>query len=260
MRLTLRYAFSTVVISVLLLSGCSNNDGTPVTVQKGIIDLPQSGQTPTSPINLASLGISGADGNACLNGSGAIVGCGVPWAYNGAGDQAEDLTPNQRFTEDTSGCADGDFVITDNLTGLIWLGDANDYNSGDAQSWNVAMNTDSSDTNPNLGGGTNQFSYCGHTDWRMPNRNELLSLVNWSKSSISVWLNDTQGFSNFAPDNYWSSSVYAPNTGLAWIIHMSFGRANADFKGTGAQVLPVRGPIGDQTLGYLNRAERDFEF
>ena len=220
MRLTLRYAFSTVVISVLLLSGCSNNDGTPVTVQKGIIDLPQTGQNKTSPISPAS---ANSDGN---------LQEGVAW-------------PSPRFIRDTSGCADGDFVIIDNLTGLIWLGDANDYNSGDAQSWNVAMNTDSSDTNPNLGGGTNQFSYCGHTDWRMPNRNELLSLVNWSKSSISVWLNDTQGFSNFAPDDYWSSSVYAPNTGLAWIIHMSFGRANADFKGSGAQVLPVRGPIGD---------------
>ena len=250
MRLTLRYAFSTVVISVLLLSGCSNNDGTPVTVQKGIIDLPQSGQTPTSPINLASLGISGADGNACLNGSGAIVGCGVPWAYNGA----EDLTPNQRFTEDTSGCADGDFVITDNLTGLVWLGDADDYNSGNTQSWNVAMNTDSSDTNPNLGGGTNQFSYCGHTDWRMPNVLELNSLVNLAcgngasgdcSLTPAAWLNDAQGFSNLPNGLYWSSSKYAPDTGLAWFVNMSDGVVSSFSQRSDFQVLPVRGPVDD---------------
>ena len=218
----------TAMCCIALLYSCTCLAAAPAQIA-------QTGQTKTSPINPAS---ANSDGN---------LQEGVAW-------------PSPRFIRDTWGCADGDFVIIDLLTGLIWLGDANDYNSGNTQSWNIALNTDSSDTNPNLGGGTNQFSYCGHTDWRMPNRNELLSLVNWSKSSISVWLNDTEGFSNLAPDNYWSSSVYAPNTGLAWIISMSFGRANADFKSNGAQVLPVRGPIGDQTLGYLNRAERDFEF
>ena len=194
----------------------------------------QTGQNKTSPISPAS---ANSDGN---------LQEGVAW-------------PSPRFIRDTSGCADGDFVIIDHLTGLVWLGDADDYNSGNTQSWNVAMNTDSSDTNPNLGGGTNQFSYCGHTDWRMPNVLELNSLVNLAcgngasgdcSLTPAAWLNDAQGFSNLPNGLYWSSSKYAPDTGLAWFVNMSDGVVSSFSHRSDFQVLPVRGPVDDQVIAH----------
>lgn len=105
--------------------------------------------------------------------------------------------PNPRFTDNRNG------VVKDNLTGLIWLKNANCL----ALSWADALEDISSLAN----------GQCGLTDgsragqWRLPNVKELESLVSIGQSNIAAWLNN-QGFSGVQSDHYWSSSTYASAT------------------------------------------------
>ncbi len=74
----------------------------------------------------------------------------------------------------------GDGTITDNLTGLIWLQDANCLG---AQTWADAL----SKANGLADG------QCGLTDgsragnWRLPNINELSSLTQYLRSGVHLW-------------------------------------------------------------------------
>ena len=107
----------------------------------------------------------------------------------------------------------GNSTIKDNRTGLIW------------QKCTMGQTT------PNCTGGFGYMTwlsaneYCKNLNlapprtWRLPNRNELQSLIDYSKSTIPTI--DTTFFPN-TQDKYWSSSTYANNTGLAWIVNFAF--------------------------------------
>ncbi|KJR43503.1 protein of unknown function DUF1566 [Candidatus Magnetoovum chiemensis] len=78
--------------------------------------------------------------------------------------------PEPRFTDNNDG------TVTDNLTGLMWLNDANCFGS---MIWQPALDTVSDfNSNPN---NYNCFGYNGsYSDWRLPNIKELRSLVDYS--------------------------------------------------------------------------------
>lgn len=78
--------------------------------------------------------------------------------------------PTPRFVDN------GDQTQTDKLTGLIWSKDAN---PGSTRSWQGAL-----DYIKEL----NSSNYLGYSDWRLPNRNELVSLVNSGQSDSVAWL------------------------------------------------------------------------
>ena len=87
--------------------------------------------------------------------------------------------PTPRFTDNTNG------TITDNLTGLIWLKNANCPNA--TRTWATAL-TDVASLNS---AGTMNSNACGdtsnagshQTDWRLPNIGELHSLVDFAFSN-----------------------------------------------------------------------------
>jgi len=99
-------------------------------------------------------------------------------------------------------------VVTDSKTGLQWQDDYSD-NGGDIKyaKW------------------TDAIAYCedltlgGHSDWRLPNKKELLSIVDYGKYNPSI---DTV-FTHTASNYYWSSTTRAYYTDLAWIVYFHFG-------------------------------------
>ena len=175
--------------------------GLPPIVYAGEINLPKTGQT------------------TCYNDVGAVIAC--PGTGQDGDTQAGIAWPSPRFTNH------GDGTVTDNLTGLMWM--ANGNYAGDRLEWKETLNElrwVNDGTYPNF----------GYNDWRLPNINELESLVNYGASDPAAWLN-TQGFFNAQAGNssYWSSTmdVQFPNS-LAWAIRFLDGRSESlPLSGTG---------------------------
>ena len=57
--------------------------------------------------------------------------------------------------------------------------------------------------------------------WRLPNRNELQSLVDYTKASCAKI--DTTAFPNTQSSGYWSSSTYASAASHAWYVYFDRG-------------------------------------
>jgi len=132
---------------------------------------------------------------------------GVPW-------------PSPRFTVGTDAEAD---CVTDNLTGLMWAKSPDSTK----RTWAAALTY------------ANDSNLCVHDDWRLPNRNELRSLVNYGESNSATWLGG-EGFSNVQADQYWSSTTYAPYSAWAWTIDMGDGSVGAPPKNGPHYVWSVR--------------------
>ena len=136
--------------------------------------------------------------------------------------QAGVAWPSPRFTNN------GDSTITDNLTGLMWTQDAN-LPAG-TKTWQEALN---------YVAGLNAGSYQGYTDWRLPNINELESLVNAEESNSATWLN-SQAFTNVQSIYYWSSTR---SNSAMWLVDMSVGNVSYPMTTVG-YVWPVRSGSG----------------
>jgi len=120
----------------------------------------------------------------------------------------------------------GDGTISDNKTGLMWLKDANNYNSGGKQTWEAALS------------GCESFSYAGYSDWRLPNRRELMSIVDYGEQSPAI---NTTYFLNTQSRHYWTSttgSVFYST--YAWYVYFLDGRVDGEGKSNDNYVRPVR--------------------
>jgi hypothetical protein len=139
----------------------------------------------------------------------------------------------------------GDGTITDLNTGLMWekLSDNSSIHDKDTlYTWDNAFAVKVATLNSG--------SFAGHTDWRVPNRKELESILNLQNvhPSVSPVFN-----SGCAPgctvltcsctlsSLYWSSSTYAGTPQLAWGGNFSDGYVFTDLKGNAYYVRAVRG-------------------
>jgi len=169
----------------------------------------------------------------------------------GAGDNVGKQWPTVRFV------VSGDCVI-DNLTGLMWAKNGiigfeatnggglipqPDYNNTTANlnslSWSQAV---TAINNIN----TASSKLCGYSDWRLPNINELKSMVNYAASqngsNPAAWLN-AQGFTNVQQlsydSNYWSSTIYDSTS--IWTVTFGVGLWGSIPASIDSYVWPVRG-------------------
>ncbi len=147
--------------------------------------------------------------------------------------------PVPRFTVNNP-----DGTVKDNLTGLIWLQDANclsgTRNWADALTFAVNL----------------ADSQCGLTDgstaadWRLPNVRELHSLIHYEfvapalsdTAGDAVWDTDDDPFENVQSEDYWTSTTVAENSTIAWFVAFGNGLISNAGKDQGKFVLPVRGP------------------
>lgn len=101
----------------------------------------------------------------------------------------------------------------------------------------------------------NSEHYLGYSDWRLPNRKELRSLVDISRYNPA--LPAGHPFTNVQANGYWSSSTGAYSTSVAWVVNLWDGFVYGNFKSYGYYyyVWPVRagqsGSFGSS--GILNR-------
>jgi len=132
--------------------------------------------------------------------------------------------PEKRFVNNSDG------TVTDNLTGLMWLKNSGCFESGN---WNHAfekillLNQNNADC----------YEYENiYNDWRLPNINELSSLIDYSKTNPAI--SDDNFFTGLENKTYWTSTPFSNNA--AWIISMSNGDISTSNKSTSNNIWAVR--------------------
>jgi len=93
----------------------------------------------------------------------------------------------------------GEEVVTDTKTNLVWT----KYYW--EKTWKDAL------------AHCESLEYGGADDWKLPNVNELQTLINYSKIAPA------SDFPDMPSQWFWSSSTYSYNTGLAWHVFFSYG-------------------------------------
>jgi len=135
-------------------------------------------------------------------------------------------SPNPRFTDNLNG------TITDNLTGLIWLKNADCFGQ---LVWSTALS--SANVLADGACGLSDGSVAG--DWRLPNRNELTSLLDLG--TFDPALPSGHPFTNFQASRYWSSTTRVDDSSNAWDVGFNNGGVHNETKTVDNFVIAVRG-------------------
>lgn len=84
----------------------------------------------------------------------------------------------------------------------------------------------------------NKEKFGGYSDWRLPECDELLTLVDRTKYSPAI---DTDAFPACKSDWYWSATPYAPNpSDCAWCVAFDDGSSSCNGHGGSGFVRAVR--------------------
>ena len=128
-----------------------------------------------------------------------------------------------RFTRDTSTLDQP--VVTDNLTGLMWQGCqigasgntcATSNSLAIKMSWSEAI------------AACEALDWGRNSDWRLPNRKELFSLI--ENRSESGFLDLTAFPNTSSAHAFWSSTTKATNDDFAWTVDFTSGSLDSGDK------------------------------
>ena len=134
--------------------------------------------------------------------------------------------PNPRYTDN------GDGTVSDNLTGLIWLKDANCFGQ---RRWPDALD----DCNGLASGSCGLTDGSNAREWRLANYKELISLID--VESYNPALPTGHPFNNVQYPYYWSSTPYASSSMVAWYVWMGSVYVSINDKASSNYIWCVRG-------------------
>jgi hypothetical protein len=158
-------------------------------------------------------------------------------------------------------------MVRDNVTGLFWENKTSDgsihdgsktftwcdtnpaTNSGDQGTCGTGTGDAATDTEAFIKA-LNTAGFGGYSDWRMPTRKELRSIVDWGRSNPSI---NTTYFPNTTASGYWSSTTYVSYTYHAWYLHFLNGNDLYKYKYDLNYVRAVRS--GQRQNYFMNNGD-----
>ncbi|MCK4824129.1 DUF1566 domain-containing protein [bacterium] len=135
-------------------------------------------------------------------------------------EKLNDITP-KRFIDNK------DNTVTDTKTGLTWIKDHTILGDNFTKTMVYEEAIES----------CKKLDIAGHKDWRLPTREELLTIVDLTRHSPAIY----PIFVNTKTDDwYWTSTPCVRFPGSAWLVGFSNGYVVSSVKGSYFYVRPVR--------------------
>lgn len=156
-----------------------------------------------------------------------------PWAEipcEGTGQDGAYTINSMSFTDN------GDGTVTDNNTGLVWQKEDDET----AYNWYQASGTHDETDNPSSQDVCGSLNLGGHSDWRLPTKKELMSIVDYGIPSTGPPTINATYFPNTKMSYYWSSTMSAYSTGYAWYVGFVDGVVYYHYKHSYSYVRCVR--------------------
>lgn len=133
--------------------------------------------------------------------AGTLMGATISDAHAPKKGAKSELTCRQ---SDGRFCDHGDLTVSDKSTGLMWQ----QWDDGKKRTWDDAI------------GYCNGFTLSGKNAWRLPNKEELESIVDKTRSNPAI---NTAFFLDAKSSSYWSSTASAYFTSVAWNVDFDDG-------------------------------------
>ncbi len=140
----------------------------------------------------------------CYDTAGAVIDCA------GTGQDGEYNINPMSYTDNSNG------TVTDNNTGIIWQ----QQDDGNMYNWYQASGTYDAVYNPNSQNVCGELILGGYSDWRMPLKKELVSIIDYSVPFPGLTINPI--FTNTKAAHYWSSTTIKYYTGYGtayWTVN-----------------------------------------
>ena len=185
-----------------------------------------------SPNDDALDGIINPFDSTCYDWRGEIIPCKFKRQY--AELLIDKPIPDTRFIDNKDG------TVTDNLTKLVWLKNANFFGMLDWKSAAIAVKgLKEGDRGLDSDFILSDSSSAG--DWRLPTMKELCALIDFSRRDPA--LPNGHMFSNVPPGYHWSVTTLDYYSEIAWIVYFESGTTcYHDIKSRAGHIWPVRKP------------------
>lgn len=143
-------------------------------------------------------------------------------------------TPTSAFKDNGNG------TVTHSLTGLMWKQCAEGYGGAGCTTRTGGTYGVPTFTWANALIQAKNANFAGQTDWRLPNKKELESIVEFCGYDPSI---NTTEFPATPASIFWASSSYVPDPAFAWNVSFKDGSTVASSKLVGTLTAPSTAPM-----------------